>query len=154
MVVLPLYMLPTPTTISCSPLTTTITENWAVGVKSTKVTTIPFQPITTNQIPVVNLNIMQGNVNSVTFANTTAMVYHITSSPPPTTTWPAVTSSKSKVSFTSTSSAVPICKSDCGDQCSGHSCNNCDGAGCSCQGCCNGCSGGSSSSGEDRGCWG
>ncbi|KAK3317119.1 glycosyl hydrolase family 71-domain-containing protein [Cercophora scortea] len=184
-IVLPPYTLPTRTTLSCPPLTKTLTESWVIGTSSTTVTTLTFAPITTDQIPLFNINITLGAVDSATFTVTpsifcvtaitvglppgvstisgsSSLTYYITSTPPATTKWPEITSSKTVVSFTSTSSATPTCtvSDGCGKVCT-KSCSDCGRNGCSCMGCCYNCcstcnGGGTTNTGEDdpRGCIG
>ncbi|KAK3683003.1 glycosyl hydrolase family 71-domain-containing protein [Podospora appendiculata] len=136
-----------------------------IGTSSTTVTTLTFAPITTDKIPLFNLNITLGAINSATYTITpsifcvaaitaglppevsptsgsNSLTYYITSTPPATTTWPEITSSKSVVSFTSTSSATPTCTKigGCGDgKVCTDSCSDCDRKGCSCMNCCSHC---------------
>lgn len=153
-VVLPPYTLPSPTTILCAPLTTTLTEIWSLEVPQVVVSTISFTDITTTAIPVYNLNITDGLVNSMTysvtpsvFCSTTITVtdpscsqtdtascsetYYVSTTPTPPIT---ITSShKTSVSFTSTATPTPTCTKPggCGGQsCSGPHCGGCDGSGC------------------------
>lgn len=162
--ILPPYTLPTPTAISCHPLTTTFVGRWASNsAPATTVTTITFPVITTTRIPVFNINITQAAVNNVVFTVTPSIfciapitvgpppgvtvpswsssliTYSITSTPTPSTIpWPPITSTfKTKVSFTSTSSVMPTCTSGCGDECI-RNCNDCD-VNCSCMDCCKDC---------------
>jgi hypothetical protein len=161
--VLPPYTLPTPTTITCPPLTATLTESWTIGVTSVTVSTIEFKDITTTLLPVYNVNITVGNVASATFAVTPsvfctativasdkqcstgsrcAQTYLISTTPTPGITVPAA--SKTKVSFTSKPTPTPTCTQPggCGGKlCQGDNCNDCNGSGCSCGGCCSGCGG-------------
>ncbi|KAK0666621.1 family 71 putative glycoside hydrolase [Cercophora samala] len=184
--ILPPYTLRTPTTITCQPLTTTFIGRWASNsAPITTVTTITFPAITTTRIPVFNINITQAAVNNVVFTVTPSLfciapitvgpppgitvpswsssliTYSITSTPTPSTIpWPPITSThKTKVSFTSTSSVMPTCKSGCGDECT-RNCNDCDRGDCSCMDCCKNCGrdkdGGGGTSGGGPGCigWG
>lgn len=160
--VLPPYKLPGTTTLSCPPLTTTLTESWQLGSSHVTVSTISFKAITTTAIPVFNINITNGNVDKATYAvtpsifcvqpitvgppagiTTPALTYYITSTPPPGVIWPPLTSVKSSVSYTSTSPPFPTCTQAGG--CGGHKCKSgCSGCGkdgCGCQGCCDGCGG-------------
>ncbi|KAK3933588.1 hypothetical protein QBC46DRAFT_432724, partial [Diplogelasinospora grovesii] len=143
----------------------------APGSSSLTVSTITFPAIKTTAIPVYNLNITQ-NIDCVTYTVTPSLfcvapitvgppgpastitssqiTYYISTTPSGSSTQPIVTSTKTKVSFTSTSSTTPTCTAGCGKECVGDNCSDCNGSGCSCSGCCSGCTGGGGGSGGGK----
>lgn len=147
-VVLPPWTLPTQTTISFPPFTTTITASWVANSPATITTvTVTFPAITTSIIPVYNLNITASGVSQATYTVSPSIIRSnsITISPPPdvdvrpvtltitsrppdtTATFPTMTLTiPTVVSFTSATPPGPTCTSGsgCGQQCTDN-CNSC-----------------------------
>lgn len=162
--VLPPYSLPTPTTISFPPITTTFTVKGRST--STTVVTVSFPPVTTTRIPVFNLNITASSVDHIIYTitpsilptakiivydDTTPIPITVTSTPDGgTKTYPQVSSTPRGISFTSTTPPGPTCTSltpgVCGDLCIDN-CATCGFFGCGTI--CPGCGGGWSEGGGE-----
>ncbi|KAK3374698.1 glycosyl hydrolase family 71-domain-containing protein [Podospora didyma] len=141
---LPPWTLPTPTTITFPPFTTTVTESWFAGDFSVTTVTVTFPPLTTDKIPVYNLNITTAGVSSATYTVSPSTIRSgtitinppsgyefppatitVTSNPPDTTaTFPTITGTFPTFSFTSALPPGPTCTSGCGSQCQSN-CGSC-----------------------------
>ncbi|KAK3938118.1 hypothetical protein QBC46DRAFT_410541, partial [Diplogelasinospora grovesii] len=73
-IVLPLYTLPSPTTIVFPDVVTTFTERWNDRSSTTTVVTFTFLPVVTSVIPIFNINITQSRVNGLTYKVTPSIL--------------------------------------------------------------------------------
>ncbi|KAK4896112.1 hypothetical protein LTR27_005969 [Elasticomyces elasticus] len=150
--ILPSYSWSTDTTLTFPPWTTTFTADWK-ATTTTSVIVVTFPPITTNELPVYNINITRPGLDSQTFAVTPSvqLTTVLTIPPPPgiteppltitgistlpddttpgATTTPVIKDRPTKVSHTSTNPPGPTCTGNChrGTKC--HLlflCNDCD----------------------------